>query len=460
MSSPITFSGFNNIDFGSIITAQVNADSQPMTDMQTKEAGVKGEVSTISSLTTQLQTLDTAVTALADPTQFSAFGAAVSDSTAASVTTTGSAVPGHYDVVVKELARSQVTASASTAPDANTTAVATGGSITINGVTVSVSGNTTLQGLANAINAKSGTNVNASVVQSASNAYRLVLTGLTTGTAGAFTVTNNLTGGSGIAFTDTNGDGISGNSAADNAQQATDADIVVNGVESVGSSNTFDSVIPGSTLTVTKKDPSTTVGVDITTNSDAMTTQVNAFITAYNSLVSFFNGQKTAAANGDLTSIGNEPFMRSLQQQLRSIMIAPYGSGSYNRLSTMGIEATQTGTLQLNQTVFNDAIANNTANMKTLFTGTGGAYATMQAALDSSMSSTGVLATATNSMNASVQNMDAEIAAMQARLAIEKTTLTAMYTAADTTMSDLQSQGASLSGYSSSLGSGLTSSGG
>jgi flagellar hook-associated protein 2 len=152
--------------------------------------------------------------------------------------------------------------------------------------------------------------------------------------------------------------------------------------------------------------------------------------------------------------------MRSLQQQLRSIMIAPYGSGSYNRLSTMGIEATQTGTLQLNQTVFNDAIANNTANMKTLFTGTGGAYATMQAALDSSMSSTGVLATATNSMNASVQNMDAEIAAMQARLAIEKTTLTAMYTAADTTMSDLQSQGASLSGYSSSLGSGLTSSGG
>ena len=56
--------------------------------------------------------------------------------------------PGLYDVVVQELARAQVTASTSTTHDADTTVVATGGTLTIGSVAVIIDVPMTLKGLA------------------------------------------------------------------------------------------------------------------------------------------------------------------------------------------------------------------------------------------------------------------------------------------------------------------------
>ena len=50
------------------------------------------------------------------------------------------------------------------------------------------------------------------------------------GAANAFTITNALTGGTGVTFTDTDHDGMSGDSAADNAVEATDASLLVNNI--------------------------------------------------------------------------------------------------------------------------------------------------------------------------------------------------------------------------------------
>src|SRR5262249_3782140 len=141
--------------------------------------------------------------------------------------------------------------------------VATGGSITIGGKAVTITGSVTLQQLANAINATAGTGVTASVVQSGTTAFRLVLTGQQTGAGNAFTVTNALTGGTGVTFTDTDGDGISGNSTADNAQQARDADFFVNNVEVISNSNTVTSAIPGVTLLLSRQDPTETVSINV-----------------------------------------------------------------------------------------------------------------------------------------------------------------------------------------------------
>src|SRR5262245_12714928 len=257
----ISFSGFNNIDFGSIVTAIMAQESQPLTTLTSRQTALNTESTAYRTLATKLSTLDSAAAALSDTTTVTKYTATSNDSSL-SVSAGSDATPGQYEVVVSKLARAQVTASATTAADANTTAVATGGSLTIGGTQVQISGSVTLQGLATAINGTSGITVKASVIQTAPGAYRLALTGTNTGAANAFTITNALTGGTGIGFTDTDHDGISGNTTGaggDNAVDASDAAVLINNIAVTSTTHTLSGAIPGVTLTLNKEDAAKTI---------------------------------------------------------------------------------------------------------------------------------------------------------------------------------------------------------
>jgi len=450
VSSPITFSGFNNIDFGTVLTALMQQASAPLTALQTQQSNLSGQSTNINTLGTKVSALDDATSALSDLSSLSAFQATSSDSTAVSTAVGSGAAAGHYDVVVNELARAQVTASGSS-PDATSTVVASGGTLTIGGVDVQVTGDVTLQQLADQINSTDGIGVTASVVRASANSYRLVLTGQTTGAAGAFTIANGLTGGDGVSFTDTDGNGISGDSPADNAVNATDADAFVNNVEVQSTSNTIANAIPGVTLTLTKKDPNTTVSVDVSTDDTALTTQVTNFVNAYNDLVSFASSQATAAAGGDATSIGRDPLLRSLHNQLRSVISGAYSGGVFGHLSEVGVEFTQTGTLQLNQTVFDSAVADHPDDVKQLFAGTGGAFPAITSTLTDYSESGGILASFQGQLTQQSAALTQQISTMQDRLAIQKQSLQQEFSATDDLISTLQSQSSALTAFTSSL---------
>src|SRR5581483_6014714 len=228
MSSPITFSGFNQIDFNVVLNAIMQQESQPLQALQAQQDALKATDSAFATLATKLDALQTAAEALAKPSAVQQYAATSSDP-AVTATASSGAVAGQYDIVVNELARAQVTASSSTSPDTDTTVVATGGTLTIGGVAVTISGNVTLRQLADQINATAGIPATAGIIQTAPGAYRLLLTGTDTGASHAFTITNGLTGAS-VAFTDTDGNGISGDSTADNAVQATDASVLINNI--------------------------------------------------------------------------------------------------------------------------------------------------------------------------------------------------------------------------------------
>jgi flagellar hook-associated protein 2 len=204
---------------------------------------------------------------------------------AASVAT--GAVAGQSDVVVTALARAQVTVSASSAPDAGTTIVASGGTLTIGGVDVAVTGDVTLQQLASAINGTDGIGVTATVIKTADATYRLALASRETGAAHAFTIANALTGGAGLTFTDTDLDNVSGDSPEDNAVQASDASLLLNNVPVTGGTNVFQDIVAGVTLTVSKADPTATVRVDVATDGTALENKVSTFVSAYNTLAQF-----------------------------------------------------------------------------------------------------------------------------------------------------------------------------
>ncbi len=445
MSSPITFSGFNNIDFNTVLNALMQQASEPLTNLQSRQSDLKTQVTTFDTLNTRVSSLRSAADALGSLSSVSTMAGTSTDSGVA-VTAGSGAVAGHYDVVVNELARAQVTASSSTVPDATSTIVASGGTLTIGGVDVAISGDATLQDLATAINNTDGIGVTAAAVRVGPSSYRLALTSLQTGTANAFTVTNNLTGGTGVTFDGTN------------AVEATDASILVNNLAVTNSSNTFDNIVPGVTFTVSKKDPSLTVGVDLAPDSTALSAKVSSFISAYNDLVSFIDTQRTAAGNGDTSSIGRDPLLRQLRNGLRTQLLDAHGSGTLTRLSEAGIEFTTDGTLQLNQTLFDEAVATNGDQVRQLFADTSGAFPAVGSLLDEYSSTGGLISSLQDRLNTRISSMDGQISDMQARLAQQRASLQQEFIQADLAMSQLKNQSGSLANFGTSLGGGSSSS--
>lgn len=455
MSTGITFSGFNSIDFGSVINALMAQASQPLTELQSRQNALKSQLSTFSQFTSKLAAVQTASEALSSTSALASYATTLSDTSVFSAVSSDTATPGHYDVVVKELARSQVTASASTAPDANTTTVADGGSLTINGTTVTLTGAVTLQGLAKAINDTSGIQASASVVQTGAGAYRLVLTGTATGAANAFTVQNNLTGGS-VAFTDTDGDGTTGNSALDNAVQATDALLTVNNLEITSASNTVKTAVPGTTLNLLRKAPNTSVGLDVSADNTALQEKVNTFVTAYNTLQKFIGDQGTSAAAGSPSSIARDPLVRSMRSALRHTLSSQYGTSEISYLSQIGVEFTRTGTLQFNAAKFKTAIADGTAPLERLLNGTGsgdGAFGAVKTLMAQYTQSSGMIDQAEERLNKTISLIDRQMADMQRRLDVQRASMVKEYAAADMAMTQLKNQSGALSAFGSSTSS-------
>lgn len=460
MSSPITLSNFNSIDFGLILNAVMAQASQPLTTLQSRQSDLASENNQYNLLATKLGSLETAAAGLSTSTGVTTYAASVSDTSALAVTPTGGEVAGTYDVVVDNLAKTQVTASSSTAPDADTTVVATGGTITIGGVAVTLSGSVTLQGLASEINATASIPVTASVVQSAPDTYRLVLTSADTGLANAFTVTNGLTGGSGVTFTDTDIDGVSGDSIADNAQEALDASLTVNNLAITSSSNTLTSAIPGTTLSLLHADPASTITVSLSPNDSSLITDVQSFVSAYNDLMTFISAQSEAAANGETGTLAHESLVREARSAMRTALGASYGSGTFTRLAEVGIGFNQIGQLTLTQATLTSALAEDRASVVDLFAGTAtvggftnGAFGTLQGALDVFTQTGGLISAAQIQLNAQGARLDTQISEMQARLAVQRAALQAEYTAADQAMSSLKSQSGTLASMWSGQGS-------
>lgn len=446
MSSPVTLSGFNNIDFGSIVTALMQQASEPLTALQTRQDSINSQIKTMASLGNRVSALKSAADDLADTEQFTAFNSSTSDNTAITSKTGTGAMAGHYDIQVMDLARAQVTATNSTAADSNTTIVASGGSITIGGKTVNITGDVTLTGLAKAINKTTDIGVMASVVRSGANAYRLVLTSETTGQEGAFTVTNALTGGaSAVTFTDTDHDGTTGDDTADNAVQATNARVFVNNIEAESSTNEFSEAIPGVTFSVLKKDPAATIGLDVSADSGALKNTVTKFISAYNDLATFMSDQNTAAGKGEASSIGHAPVLRQLRNEIRGLLLKSTSGLSIKNMAQAGIEFTPGGQLKLNNKVFTAAVEDHAADIETLFTSKTGIFASLSASMKTYSGTGGFLATTKDRLNSQVKGLDSQIASMQDRLAKQRLSLQQEFSATDSLMTSLKNQSNSLS---------------
>jgi flagellar hook-associated protein 2 len=206
VGSPITFSGFNSIDWNQVLNAVMAQESQPVTKLQTQKSALETQKTAFGTLLSKLTALESAVGKLTTTTSINP-SKGTSSSSNVEVSASSAATPGTYNIVVTNLARAQVLASSSTYSSLDAV-VATGGSLTItpatgDPVTIAVPASMTVSELAAAINADTGSAATASVVQTTPGHYQLVLTGKNPGLANAFTVTSSLAGGEGVTFAST-----------------------------------------------------------------------------------------------------------------------------------------------------------------------------------------------------------------------------------------------------------------
>ena len=437
MSTGITFSGFNSIDFNMVLTAIMQQESQPLQALQARQTALQTRATQLTTFSTKITALQTAANALSTPSDAASFKATSGDTTAIGVSSGTSAVPGRYDIVVSQLARAQVTASDNAAPDAETTTVATGGSITIGSETITLTGATTLRQLSEAINANADAPARASIVQSGPGAFKLVLTAKNTGAANAFTVTDGLTGG---AFDLT---------FAGNAVDAADAQLTINNIAVTSASNTLDAAVPGSTITLYKQDLAKTIVVDVAEDPSALKTKLQSLVTAYNDIVSFITDQQLAKTDG---AIGRDPIVRNLRNELRGALSQEFATGGpFKYLSQIGVQLTRAGTMEINEAVFSEAIKNGSDDIATLLAGTDatpGVLKSMTTMLKRYTQAEGFLFSAQTQITDQLGRLSTQVGRMQDRLALRRAALQQEFTAADAAMSALKNQSGSLQNVS------------
>ena len=444
MSSPITLSGFNNIDFSQVLNALMAQERIPVTQLTTQQTALSNQKTFFATFASKLAGLESAVAGLNGANAFDGRSATVSDPTAASVQVGGTTPRGSYSIAVSSLARAQVTGTSSTHTDRDSTIVASAGTLTIGGVAVTLTGGVTLDGLASAINSTPNIGVSASVVQNGGN-FQLVLTGQSTGAANSFAIANGLSGGAGVDF------------SATNAQDASNAAGTVNGVAFSTPGNTVEGVIPQSTLQLSKTAaPTNPIVVTITGDRGSIKALVEKVRLAYNEVVSFIDDQQLAAKEKNPASIGRDPLVRDLRSQLARVLNTERTvPGVFTAISQVGLGFTRTGQLEFNEAAFDAAMDRDATGVQNLFRGSGaatGAFGDLAATIATYTSAGGFLPAAQTRLNDQVSRIGERIDDMELRLATRREALQREFTAADlaikqmnNSLGQLGSLGASLS---------------
>jgi flagellar hook-associated protein 2 len=455
VSSPGLGSG---LDVTGLVSKLMAVEQQPLVLLQQHEASYQAKITAFGALKGNFSSLQSAAQTLAATTTFTGFAATASDSTVLSASAGTSATSGTYNIGVEQLAKNQTL---NTLGNYGTLDTFKGGSLAISvgstNTTVNIADGSSVASVAQGINSANA-GVTATIVNAGppNNYSRLVIASNTTGSAGAITiaVTETGTGGSSTSpgvvqsLTDLNFSGTATSSVAI-AQPADNAVLSINNVSITRSSNTITDAISGVTLSLTKAG---SIGAPVTTqvsvakNTASTQSAITAFVSAYNAAATQLRTQSaynaatntSSALTGDLSVMNLEGQLASLAQNAVTGL-----TGGISRISDIGITLQKDGTLAVNSTKFQAALANSSNEIQGLFAattaGNQGVAVRFTTALTSILGSTGTFASETDSFNRSIADLTKQQTDLQARLTTIQARYQAQFTALDTLISGMNS---------------------
>jgi flagellar hook-associated protein 2 len=443
-SGMITSAGVGSgLDVESIITKLMAVEKAPLTALQTRQTTYNSEISALGQVKSDLSALQDAVKAFSTSSGVNAYQATVADNTVATASADSTAVAGSYSVEVQQLASTHklLSAAGADASAGGTLTIAVGsvsggvftaGSAAVN---VTINAGATLADVASSINAADA-GVNATVIHGTSG-DQLVVTSQTSGAAGQVK----------ISSSDLPALTYDPATATGNMTQKTpgqDAIVMIDGIQIADtSSNTVTNAITGVTLNLVDTNIGNPTTLTVTTDTSALTTKLNAFVTAYNNLTSLVKGltgydtttKNAGALNGDST------VTQALSDLRSAIFTIPSGaSSSYQTLSSLGIQFQSDGTLKLDSATLQTAMDTNYAAVAATVSSYGGA---LNASLTSMLDIEGPIATHT----AGINNMISDITDREDQLTTQLTAIEARYRAQFTALDTLVAQMQTTSSY-------------
>ena len=461
ISSPGIGSG---LDVNGIISKLMAVESQPLTQLDTKEAGIQAKISALGSLKGSISSLQSAAASLIPATgqaaidKYASYSANVADSTVGTATASAGAVAGSYNLQVTSVAKSHQIKSAAYASD--TAVVGTGTIVVERGsvaggvgssgaftdksgtspITITIdSTNNTLAGIRDAIN-NANAGVSATIVSGSGSAY-LMLTSNSTGTQDAMKITSSLVDTNSNPLTDLNYNPSTNTGTMSQTQAATDAALTINSIPITSTSNTISNAITGVSLTLNGSatlPANTTLTVSKDTSS-SLVSAFNALAKAYNDFSStVHNLGSYDATNKQAGPLLGNSTMRSAQSQLLQVLggIPAGATGTYQRLAQLGVTLQRDGTMAVDTTKLQTAISTDYKSVAALASSLGTA---LNNATNGLVGSGGVLDSATSGLNASVKDIDNQRTEFQQRLVDIEARYRKQFTALDTTVAQMNS---------------------
>jgi flagellar hook-associated protein 2 len=467
----ITSSSTTALDVPTLVSQLMAVERRPIDKLNAKITSTETKISSFGTLSSLVSSFQTAAKTLG--TSLQKLATTPSDPGVLSATSGSTAVPGTYAVNVSKLAQSQNLIAAgqtsSTAAIGNGTAttvtfdlgaisggtltngVYSGAAFTSNGsgtASITIDGtNNTLAGIRDAINS-AALGVTATIVNDGSGTpYRLALTSSSSGV------------GNSIKITTSGGDGSIGSllgydpAGTQNLTQtlaAQNANFTVNGIAITSASNIVSEAIQGVTLTL-KGTTATPANLAVARDTTAINNAASGFVDAYNALAGQIKSRAAFGTDGKgAGSLAGDGTLRLMQDQLRGIFNTPASGGALTTLTQVGISFQRDGSLLLDSSKLDGAIAANFSDVTNLFSSSTGYATRLEAWGKSTLAAGGLIDTRTQSLNKYVKNqneaadrLEIRMAALQKRYTIEYTNLNLMLSSMNSTSTFLTQQLAS-----------------
>ena len=212
-------------------------------------------------------------------------------------------------------------------------------------------GKDTPQGIVDAINASAmGVKAQLLNVGNSNTPYQIMLTG-PTGAVSHFSIDMDYgsgTGTPGLSFT--------------NNQTASDAEVNVDGITYVRSSNALTDVIPGVNLNLTGTTNGSSATLNLNRDTTSIKEKINSVVTAYNdamTMLGVVSDPKSTVETYGATLVGDST-VRLIKQQLRNMMTGASSTASngMGALWQIGVSVDQTGVMSVDATKLDSALTN------------------------------------------------------------------------------------------------------
>ena len=380
----------SSLDPITMATQLATYDVQPFQQrLNTQSSQYQSQLTALGKVETALRAFRTAITEMNSSTSSIVKNSAtVSQEGYFSATADANALAGSYQVFVEQVATAHQVSASMPANLDSTTQVPTTGTMdfTINGTTMTLDlstldsdgdGIATVADWVSAINNVSNNpGVNATLVRSNGQTY-FMLSSTETGVANSVNVSVSGTGQTWFedAFTNLNEISAPQDAVIWLGAQGT-------GLQLTNSSNTFEGVINGVDLTVTKAQTSGEAPLSLSVGADQEGTkeQMNKIIEAYNSLMKTIDSYTSIGGEDSQRGVlASDPTIRSIESQLKTLV---RGEFEGMRLSDLGIEISRDGTMKIDADKFEKAQTTNTAALESFFNGDGNLLDSLDSLLD------------------------------------------------------------------------------